>query len=201
MLLLSPLLRLLTWDSLLGYNNNSRVVHSYATGNVVSIGSRSYAGALVGENIGSSIVNSYALGNLSSYSASTAYAGGLVASNVDGSPTTNSYRNMNATILYDTSNTFSQNTNGTELSEAQFKSISGDLSPNNLSSDSTITRDLCTAIGGTWMNSISSCPGYSNPWNLGTADEFPGLCIGDKIHRPIGSASSNFNVIVNSNCN
>ena len=75
---------------------------------------------------------------------------------------TNSYRNTGATV------TALQNgmmgtirTDGTGLTEAQFILTSG-----------TYPSNLDTMI-----------------WDLGTAMQYPGLCIGGKIHRPMGSAT------------
>ena len=50
-------------------------------------------------------------------------------------------------------------------------------------SDTTYTdKTACEAPRGTWKP--GSCSGVTSPWRLGTATDYPGLCINSKLHRP-----------------
>ena len=165
---------------LVGLNARGTISDSYATGNASSNSSAwSSSGGLVGFNNEGTISNSYATGNASSTSSdisSTSSSGGLVGFNNEGT-ISNSYRNIDATITaMQNGMTGTIETAGTGLTETQLKAI--------FNSGTPYPSDFYSVEG---------------TWNLGTSSQYPGLCIGGKIHRPTGTTGS-FSIDSSADC-
>ena len=162
----------------LAYNKVATVTSSYATGDTYSSATYSYSGGLVGFiGSGGTIDSSYATGDSYSVSSFNSYSfsGGLVGYIYRGK-LISSYWSTDA----------SQITNGVP----QAKRGIG----NNSESATGLTESQLKATNGTYPSEL-----LSPVWDLGTASDYPGLALGDCVHRPTGSVSTSFNVI--SSCN
>ena len=172
---------------LVGDNNTNKgiISFSYATGNISSSTSgnhkASLSGGLVGANLNrSTITSSYAMGSISVFSQDLDW-GGILGVNVPSSRNrpiatiTFSYWNTDATQIVNGSTNYPQRA----LSRyADIGSVTG------------LTQTQFKAISGTYPNELTG-----DLWDLGTASQYPGLVIGNCIHRPTGTASRGFTVV------
>ncbi len=115
--------------------------NSYATGNVTTTASTTYAGGLIGYNGSSTVSNSYATGNVTT-TASTTYAGGLIGGN---------YGTWSDSFFLDST---SDNGEGTQVSSTQLRDIA-----------TFITAGWSIAAG--WSSSGSPVWGICGPANNG----------------------------------
>ena len=189
---------------LVGYNSGGTIENSYATGDVSSSSSSSSIGGLVGYNSGGTIENSYATGDVSSSSSAAAAAGGLVGYH------SGSIKNSYATgdVSSSSSSSFVGGLIGYNSGSIKNSYATGDVSSSS-SSFSSVGGLVGHNYEGTIENSygdanadiISSTNNWDSAiWNFGNSSQFPGLCIGGKIHRPTYSSSVGFGVNSSEDC-
>ena len=186
---------------LVGENSGS-IISSYATGKVSSGSDYASVGGLMGYNKGT-IILSYAIGNVSATGLEP-FAGGLVGYNGDKDSSDNS---ASITLSYWNTSAIADGigsgngtaTDLTGLSEEDFKKNSGTSSPEGLIVQTVPTdQDTCEDLGANWKtdsDGMNEFCEYKDPWDLGTHEaQFPGLQIGDCVHRPMVSAEAGFTV-------
>ncbi len=155
---------------LVAINNGGTIIASYATGNVSSNATRAWDGGLVGRNNNGTITASYSTGTVGSSSGANKNRGGLVGTNEGSSTVTTSY--------WDTT------TSGKSSSPAGTAKTTSELQ----------TPTGYTGIYATWNVNVDDVTGNDDPWDFGTANQYPILEYGDYLpaaeQRPALSVSN-----------
>ena len=171
------------------------IASSYAAAGSVS--GNDNIGGLLGSGQGATIILSYAAGGSISGNDNI---GGLVGSGNTFISIYNSYWDSAAKQTVDGTvrapigkRGIGNNTGATEgLTGTDFKAIMGTYPNLRKISIVTTTEATCVVLRGMWtvINAgadTGTCANYVNPWRLGSNSQYPGLLIGECVHRPVGT--------------
>ena len=169
--------------------NLGNVITSYSTGSATATGDK--AGGLVGSNTGK-VTASYSTGSVTAHDA----AGGLVGSN--GGTVTASYSigSVTATRQHDevAVGGLAGSNGGTVTASYYNRETSGQSDAGKGTGKTTAELVTPTGYSGIYANwnvdvdnadtDNNPSTGVDDPWRFGTADQYPGLEVNGKVHRP-----------------